>query len=159
MLNLQDISIHAVNLKKEASEYVEANFKEEQNQVARFGIVSNYLYEPNASVLKAGFFNLVSTRFNINKLSKNSHLYTSEKHISGFPGRSFEVIDVVPYKTKLLKKRLIKKKFNISTRNFPSLVRDLISKFKIIEGGEEFVFFTQQNENEKIVIFTKKIST
>jgi hypothetical protein len=158
-LDINDIPIHAVNLKKEALEKLEANRKEEQDQVARYGNVSNFLYEPNASVLKAGFFNLVSTRLKIQKLAKNSHLYTSEKLISGFPGRSFEVLDIVPYKTKLLKKRLEKKKINISTRNFPSLVGDLISKFKIVEGGEEFVFFTQQNNNDKIVIFTKKVNS
>lgn len=153
-----EVPIQAINIKKNKTEQFEGKLSDEKKAEAIKGTTKSYLYEANASILKAGFFNLVATKFNLEKLSTNSHLYSSEFCLNNFPGRIFEVIDIVPYKTKLLKNRLLKKKINISTRNFPSLVRDLIKKFKIVEGGEDFVFFTQQNENEKIVIFTKKIN-
>lgn len=158
-LTFEDVPIIAVNLKNETTEKFEATLKEEKQAKACINTVGKFLYEPNASLLKAGFFNLISTQLGIKKLAKNSHLYTSDELIRNFPGRIFEVKEVLPFKTKLLKKRLQKKKINISARNFPSLVRDLISKFQLVDGGEEFVFFTQQNENEKIVIITKKTTT
>lgn len=154
----EETPIYTININKLGDEEFDGNYYEEKHSIANKGIVKQFLYEPNASILKAGFFNLISTKFKLDKLATNSHLYSSDALISNFPGRIFEVKEVLPYKTNLLKKRLLKKKINISTRNFSSLVRDLISKFKIVEGGEEFVFFTQQNETEKIVIFTKKVS-
>lgn len=151
------VSIVSVNLNKEVSQVFEGTFHQESTTSISYGKVDSFLYEPNLAIMKAGFFNLIAKKFNLKKLHQHSHLYTSDVLVENFPGRIFKVEKTLPYQPKQLKKILQKKKFNISTRNFPSLVRDLISKFQIIEGGEDFVFFTQQQNDEKIVIFTKKV--
>ena len=151
------VSIASVNLNKETTQVFEGTFHQESTTSINYGTIANFLYEPNLAIMKAGLFNLIAKKFNLKKLHQHSHLYTSEVLVENFPGRIFKVDKTLLYQPKQLKKILQKKKFNISTRNFPSLVRDLISKFQIIEGGEDFVFFTQQQNDEKIVIFTKKV--
>ena len=53
-----------------------------------------YLYEPNASLMKAGCFGVLSGRYDARMLSKNSHLFVSREPIAAFPGRSFRIIAV-----------------------------------------------------------------
>ena len=82
--------------------------------------VKNYLYEPNSALLKSGAFKLVSHRFSIEKLHIHSHLYTSNQKINPFPGRIFQVKQVVEFSRKKL--RQLGKQYpqaNISVRNFP----------------------------------------
>ena len=50
--------------------------------------LKTYLYEPNASILKAGAFRSVSSIYNVEKLHPNSHLYTSDEYIQDFPDAS-----------------------------------------------------------------------
>ena len=77
---------------------------EEREAVASIrGEVKRYLYEPNASILKAGAFKAVATRFGLNKLHVSSHLYTSDEVVPSFPGRSFVVDEVIPFTNKQCK--------------------------------------------------------
>ncbi|MDB4134509.1 class I SAM-dependent methyltransferase [Flavobacteriaceae bacterium] len=116
--------------------------------------VLNYLYEPNSMILKSGAFSLICDRYDVKKLSSNSHLYTSKKLID-FPGRVFEVKSVVNYSKKNLKDLNISKA-NITTRNFPIDVKDIRKKSKILDGGDNYLFFTTNHLNDQIIIKTKK---
>ena len=116
--------------------------------------VLNYLFEPNSMILKSGAFGLICDRYDVKKLNINSHLYTSKKLID-FPGRVFEVDSVVNYSKRSLKDLNISKA-NITTRNFPIDVRDIRKKSKILDGGEDYLFFTTNHINEQIIIKTKK---
>ncbi len=116
----------------------------------------NYLYEPNSALMKVGDFNHLAEMFQLKKLHPNSHLFTSEKIVNDFPGRVFNIEQVLDYKPKLLKKELKNIKTNVSTRNFPIVAKDLISLFKIKEGGEKYAFFTTDNHQQKIYISCTK---
>ncbi len=116
--------------------------------------VLNYLYEPNSMILKSGAFGLICDRYDVKKLNSNSHLYTSKEFID-FPGRVFEVDSVVNYSKRNLKDINISKA-NITTRNFPIDVKDIRRKSKILDGGEDYLFFTTNHTNEQIIIKTKK---
>jgi len=116
----------------------------------------NYLYEPNAAIMKSGLFTEISTTFGVPKLHEHSHIYTSETLIKEFPGRQFQITEVKSFKDKRLKKRLKNKKANITTRNFPDSVENIRKKYRIQDGGSDYIFFTTNLENEKIVIFCKK---
>ena len=116
----------------------------------------NYLYEPNAAIMKSGLFTEISTTFGVPKLHEHSHIYTSETLIKEFPGRQFQITEVKCFKDKSLKKRLKNKKANITTRNFPDSVENIRKKYKIQDGGSDYIFFTTNLEDEKIVIFCKK---
>ncbi len=126
---------------------------EEKNTRITPGQPETYLYEPNAALLKAGAFTLVSARFKVKKLHRHTHLYTSDTLIE-FPGRKFRILAVFPYKKSAFK--AFPKKANISTRNFKESVTGLRKKLKIKEGGNYFLFFTTDSENRKIVILCEK---
>ncbi len=116
----------------------------------------SYLYEPNAAIMKSGLFSALSKDFNLPKLHSNSHLFTSEILKEDFPGRKFEILEVLPYNKKKLKKQLKNKKANITTRNFPESVEKLRKHFKLKEGGAHYLFFTTTRKDEKICIVCAK---
>ena len=119
--------------------------------------VMNYLYEPNPAVMKAGCFKLLTERFDVYKLHKNSNLYTSEQLISDFPGRIFEVEAWAPYNKKV-KQTLLSDvaKASIAVRNFPLSVAELRKSLKIADGDETYLFATTLKGEEKVIIRTKK---
>jgi THUMP domain-containing protein/uncharacterized protein len=121
-----------------------------------YSLPKTYLYEPNASILKAGLFNQVSHELNINKLHVNSHLYTFDTLIN-FPGRRFEINNVIPYNKKQLKKLIPEKRANITTRNFPETVADIRKKTGLKDGGDLYLFFTTNINNKHIILICSKI--
>lgn len=132
------------------------DFMLDNDDVATYSEPQQYLYEPNASVMKSQGFDSVSKTFNLNKLHKHSHLYTSDKLID-FVGRRFEIKQIIPYKKSELKEFLQNKKANITTRNFPETVAQIRQKWKISDGGNLYCFFTTDIKNEKIVLICEKI--
>ena len=122
--------------------------------------VSNYLYEPNPAVMKAGCYKLLSERYGVCKLHKNSNLYTSERLVSDFPGRIFEVEGWAPYNKKL-KQALLSdvEKASIAVRNFPLTVADLRKALKIGDGDETYLFATTLKGESKVLIRTKKTAS
>lgn len=116
----------------------------------------SFLYEPNAAIMKSGLFEELANKTNTSKLHPNSHLFTSDKEIN-FPGRKFKILDLQTYKPSLLKKKFRGYQANISLRNFPESVALLRKKFKIKDGGKNYVFFTTNINNDKIVLFCEKI--
>ncbi len=119
--------------------------------------VLNYLYEPNPAVMKAGCFKLLTERFDVFKLHKNSNLYTSEQLISSFPGRIFEVESWAAYNKKL-KQTLLPdvEQASIAVRNFPLSVAELRKTLKIGDGDAIYLFATTLKGEKKILIRTKK---
>ncbi len=117
----------------------------------------NYLYEPFSSYLKTGVYNQVAQVFNVSKLHKHSHLYTSDELVD-FPGRCFKIEQVISYNKKDIK-FLENTKANVTTRNFPLKVEEIRKKHKIKDGGDSYVFFTTDLNNDKIVVICKKITT
>lgn len=119
--------------------------------------VGNYLYEPGAALLKAGPYRLLATRYGVEKLHPNSHLYTSSGLVD-FPGRRFRVIAVSGFGKKDLKVLLEGvEKANLTVRNFPSSVAELRKKLKLKEGGDIYLFATTLASGEKVLIRGEKV--
>ena len=116
-----------------------------------------YLYEPNASLMKAGCFGVLSGRYDARMLSKNSHLFVSRKPIAAFPGRSFRIIAVSSFNKKELKRHLSGiTKANIATRNFPLSVAELRKRLKLKDGGETYIFATTLSDESHVLMITEK---
>lgn len=116
-----------------------------------------YLYEPNASLMKAGCFSVLSERYGARMLSKNSHLFVSREPIAVFPSRSFRIIAVSSFNKKELKRHLSGiTKANIATRNFPLSVAELRKRLKLKDGGETYIFATTLSDESHVLVITEK---
>lgn len=151
-----DINIKTVNLLKDKTETFDFILGED-SKFPNFSLPQKYLYEPNSAIMKSGGFDEVGSFYNLNKLHKHSHLYTSTALIS-FPGRVFEIQNTFPYNKSEMKSYLEKTQANITTRNFPDSVESIRKKWKIKDGGNVYCFFTTDENNHKIVLICTKIS-
>lgn len=116
-----------------------------------------YLYEPNASLMKAGCFGVLSERYDAKMLSKNSHLFVSEESVEAFPGRAFRIIAVSSFNKKELKRQLSGiTKANIATRNFPLSVAELRKRLKLKDGGGTYIFATTLSDESHVLVITNK---
>ena len=135
--------------------------EEEHNSQSRLADgVMNYLYEPNPAVMKAGCYKLLTHRFDVFKLHKNSNLYTSEQLIPNFPGRIFEV-EGWAYYNKKVKQNLLHdvERASIAVRNFPQSVAELRKTLKIFDGDAIYLFATTLKGEKMVVIRTKKVAS
>ena len=131
--------------------------------------VGRYLYEPGAACMKAGCFKLLSQRYGLDKLHRNSHLYTSDELVSDFPGRIFEVVNVVPFDKKTKKTiwtldfedakkgSATFKKANVAVRNFPLSAEELKKNLGLHDGSDFYIFGSTMKGEKKIVVLTKKV--
>jgi hypothetical protein len=149
-----EIELNAVNIQKEKTDCT--TFILGEHSPARFSLPQEFLYEPNAPLLKSGGVDYLCDALHISKLHPHSHLFTHIDLID-FPGRRFIINDVIPFKKENLKKHLEGKKMNITTRNFPLTVEEIRKKYKIADGGTVYAFFTTNINNEKIVLICTKI--
>lgn len=118
-----------------------------------------FLYEPNASIMKAGCFNLISHRFGITQPDANSHLFLSDKLVEGFPGRGFVIERVSTMNKRELKEALAGiDKANVAVRNFPLSVADLRKRLKLKDGGDVYIFATTDAKKGHLVMVCRKIS-
>jgi hypothetical protein len=150
-----NITIKTVNLAKEVKENFEFILNRECIEPG-YSLPKRYLYEPNSAIMKSGGFNEVGVFYQLDKLHKHSHLYTSNELVD-FPGRIFEIQESIPYAKKEIKTHLENSKCNITTRNFPETVDVIRKKWKIKDGGNSYCFFTTDMNNDKIVLICAKI--
>ena len=146
--------IKTINIVASGQQTFEGYFPSNAN--VEFSAPKKYLYEPNAALLKSGLFNEISSGLNAPKLHSNSHLYTSDELLV-FPGRRFTILSVFKYNKKLLKRNFKSKSANITTRNFHDSVAEIRKKTGIKEGGNDYLFFTTDIEENSIVIHCKKV--
>ena len=155
------VPIHCVHLTKQAAsdEFFVCSLEAEQQAASHLATtLRRYLYEPNASVLKAGAFKQVACQFPVEKLQVSSHLYTSDHYLDRFPGRRFEVDEVIPFHSKSCKQLAGQSlQANVTTRNFPLTVEALRKKCRIREGGDIYLFATTGPKEEKLLIRTHKV--
>ena len=155
--NMGNLRIYCVN---DAQSFVceESDMESSSVKIAPFTLEEMlYLYEPNASLMKAGCFGVLSERYDARMLSKNSHLFVSREPIAVFPGRSFRIIAISSFNKKELKRHLSGiTKANIATRNFPLSVAELRKRLKLKDGGETYIFATTLSDESHVLVITEK---
>jgi len=149
-------TLRTINIKADTKHTFNFQLEEESDVAPEFSEPLQYLYEPNAAILKSGAYKLTGHRFGLFKLSQHTHLYTSQSMID-FPGRRFKILKVLPYNKKELKKICLKKA-NVSIRNFPESVVVIRKKLKLKDGGEDYLFFTKDVNHKLIVIHCASIN-
>ena len=130
----------------------------EENELSQDSSKPLYLYEPNASLMKAGCFGAISSRYGVKMLEKNSHLFISDKPVHDFPGRSFRIKAVSSFNKKDLKRQLSGiTKANIATRNFPLSVTELRKRLKLKDGGDTYIFATTLSDESHVLFICEKV--
>lgn len=151
--NSAEPTIYAVDYNKSGKNEFVFKRSEERSTIAPLSDVQIYLYEPNASILKAGAFNTIAERFELFKLAKNTHLYTSEEAILDFPGRKLKVLRIEKAKKGLVKRA------NVVNRNSGMSVDQIRKKYKIAEGGEQYLYACRLENEKRIFILAELLQT
>ena len=127
-------------------------------QLVNLSTESTYLYEPNASIMKAGCFAELERAFGARQVERNSHLFVSEHFIEDFPGRKFRVEKVTTLNKKDIKNALDGiVKANITVRNFPMSVDQLRKRLKIKEGGSDYIFATTLMDKSHVLLLCSRL--
>ena len=149
---------HCIDLRGSVSRF-SFTADEERRAVCPFASsLRTYLYEPNASLLKAGAFRSPAVRFRLSKLHPNSHLYTGNDLQEDFPGRVFTCVAQLPFKEKELKMQLHDLSHaNISVRNFPLSVDEIRKKTRLKDGGTTYLLATTLRNERKVLLRCERI--
>ena len=150
---------HTVNLRRTgAPQEFRLNRAREARAVSRYAEPRQYLYEPNAAVLKAGGFKSVGNAFELFKLHQHSHLYTGDTLRADFPGRIFQVQAVEKYDGAAMRAHLgPEARSHITTRNFPATVAEIRHRTGIREGGDTYMFATTDLRGRLIILVCEKV--
>lgn len=147
--------ISAIRLVADQLQELTFTQEEEKTALIRTSAPLQYLYDPDVAINKAGAFKMTAKAYNLAKLNTNSHLYTSEEIKNNFPGRIFQILKVFPFNE--FKKSNTIQKANVAAKNFPMKVDEIRKKFKIKDGGNDFLYFSTDPLNNYIVIHCTKI--
>jgi precorrin-6B methylase 2 len=150
-----NINLTCVNIHRDGKMDI-TKAKWEENLNLEYSMPKKYIYDPNKAIHKAGIFNQVGRDFDINKLSTNTHLYTSEKLVTDFQGRIFVLEKILKPQKKEIQKHLINGKANLITRNFPESVANLKKKWKINDGGDVYLFAITLENTQKVILLCKR---
>lgn len=147
--------IFCVLLNEKTERIYTFNYLEEKSTTIKAKALKTYLYEPDAAILKAGFFKSITQRFDVDKINPNTHLYTSENEILDFPGKIFKIIQITNFQD--FKSNKLLAKANVVTRNFDLKPEEIKKKFKIKDGGDLYLFFCTNHLDKKVVLEVKRI--
>ncbi|WP_333818630.1 class I SAM-dependent methyltransferase [Ohtaekwangia sp.] len=153
-----DPKIIAVNLISAQTHEFPFTFLQEQSASPNYTSPEEYLYEPNASLLKAGAFKIVAQQYCVSKIHPSTHLYTSMELIPDFPGKIFKILAFVKSDKKEMLPYFPHGKANVVTRNYPLSPEELKRKTGLKDGGDKFLIgFSGRNEKflavaERIIV-------
>ena len=146
--------MHAVNIRGMQTDRLLFSPEDEKQAQLTIAIdIQQYIYEPNAAIIKAGAFRLVGERYGLQKLDTNTHLYTSSTLLPDFPGRVWEVIDA---EIKEPKKQLdTKAKYSILSRNYPLSPEEIRKKYKLKDGDDMYLLAARHQGKPKLILATR----
>ncbi len=116
-----------------------------------------YLYEPNASMMKAGCFGQLTQHYGLQTVAQQSHLFVAERPISDFQGRKFVVNDITTLNSKELKQKLAGiTQANVAVRNFPLKAAELAKRLRLKDGGSVYIFGTRLANGKNVLLLCEK---
>ena len=131
-----DQMVHCIDLSEpeKVFSFRRAEEEEAQSRMAEGSLSEGqYLYEPNASLLKAGAYKLAGERFGLQKLAPNTHLYVSAEYVSEWPGRVWRIQSPITHHP------LPFTQANVLVRNYPLSAEALKKRMHLRDGGALFV--------------------
>lgn len=155
------VPIRAVDLDthEERSRF-EGTYEEEQRTNSTLADEpERYIYEPNGAVMKSGLFRSIGKRYHLKKLHQHTHLYTSCELVESFPGRAFELEQVVPFTSSNVKKlsRQVPRCM-LSVRNFPMDAEALRRKLGVKDGGDLMLIGTTLADESRVLLLCRPLN-
>ncbi len=138
----------------EVDDFVFTREEENQARATYAGDMGKYLYEPHAALMKAGPFRLLSQTEKVDKLARNTHLYTSDSLLRHFPGRIFSVLAELRPTRKEVAEWIPEGKAHVVTRNYPVAAADLQRQLGVKEGGDHFLVATTVGTRRRLFLCT-----
>lgn len=135
--------IEAVNLTKKGEDVFKCGLELEQQALVEYAAPGRFIYEPNVAIRKAGGFNGIADAFGLKKLSRFTHLYTSDELKPDFPGKVFRFVEFIKPGKKTFKKRFPLQQVHIVSKNYPLGANALKKKYHLKDGGTEYLFFCE----------------
>ncbi|TKB96032.1 class I SAM-dependent methyltransferase [Pedobacter cryophilus] len=152
---LAEPKIYCALLNQKQERVYSFSYAEEKALITKVKPLKNYLYEPDAAILKAGFFKSITQKFEVDKIHQHTHLYTSENQVENFAGKTFEIIKTTLFQNFKASKSMAKA--NVVTRNFHLKPEEIKKTFKIKDGGDIYLFFCTNYKEQKVVVEVKRI--
>lgn len=160
--NVSDTSpkCHCINFKSNGSvDKITFNREEETTLSIPYSAnIEQYIYDPNVTLLKGGAFKTTSILYDIKKIHRNTHLYTSEKKIEQFTGRIFKVIKELHPSAKEIAKDIPNGKAHVITRNYPMSSEELQKKLRLKEGGDLYIIGLTKRDDKKAIYLCEAIT-
>ncbi len=156
--HIRCVQVHCVDFLTDRT--IEYTFKlSDEMGISVVSEVGDFLYEPDVTLMKAQAFGNLCHRFSICQLDEGTHLMTSNKFISDFPGRIFEVKEQISFSSKILKRlKQTIPQANIATRNFPLTANELRKKTGIRDGGDLYLFGAKVHHQGPLLLLCQKPS-
>ncbi len=148
--------IIAVNIRKGSKEEFRFTRELEAEAEIKYDLPQEYIYEPNAAIMKAGAFKGIAKQWSLSKLHANSHLYTSKGLKLDFPGRVFKVLKLLKYSKQEIIAEIPEAKANVTARNFPDSVEMIRKKTGLKDGGDKYLFATTDMNDKAVILLTEK---
>lgn len=146
----QTVKIKCYDLNKDEPLIYENERQKDGKAQASFSEVSNYLYQPHPSILKAGFFHTLANEYKTDKIASDTHLFTSKEPVR-FPGRSFKVRKVMPYKPKRIKKEYKQRNYHVISKNFGIKSEVIADELELKPQGNNYLIcFKDKHDNRSI---------
>ena len=152
-----DQFIRCINITSNNEQLLEFNISDKLQEECSPGILDKHLYEPNVTILKSGGYDRLCKRYDLQKLNRNTHLYTAKGLVKNFPGRVFEVRAIVSYNKQKVLPLLEIQKASISVRNFPDTPEQVKKKLGIKDGGDTYLFGYRDLNNRPMIAICKKV--
>ncbi len=118
-----------------------------------------YLFEPNASIRKAGPWRSICHAFGLRMLHPNSHLFTASQQVNNFPGRIFRIEQIFPYKKDKIRQALAGNSAQLVFYNFPVKAQEVTKALQIKSGEPKYLFFTSSTKHRSLVVLAERVTS
>ena len=156
--NKREVRIEAVMLKENTGpDFFKFLYHKEAETTCDFSMPLKYIYEPNAAIMKTGAFKLIGNHYGLKKLHLHTHLYTSTELVKNFPGKILEIKKQIKPNKKEISELAPNNKINVFTRNYPLTPAQLKKKYKLKDGGDDFLIGTTLMNGKKALLFCERV--
>ena len=149
------VQVKAVCLNADSEEITEVVGSSDAPRVVGTA-VNEYLYEPDPAIIKARLSAVLARDSGLQFVNKSVDYLTADRKIEAFPGRSFRVVECVPYKPKSFRAFLERHAIagaSIQRRDFPLSAEELRKKYRLLENERAFLFFTRDAMGHPLCIY------